>query len=81
VQLHAVAQLQAVSADEEERVVDPDAQPDHGRERGPDGRNRDDVAEQADDRETRYQAHHGRDDREAHRDERPEREREDDHRC
>ena len=40
-------QLLAVLRDDEQRVVDPDAQPDHRRERGRDGRDLRDVADHA----------------------------------
>ncbi len=78
--LHAATDLVEVAHDEEEGVVDPDAQPDHRGERRRDARHLDDVAEEADQAEARRERDDRDDDRHAHRDDRPEREREDEHR-
>ena len=79
VELHTFAQLVAVPADEEERIVDADAEPDHRRERRGDRRNAGDVAEQPDQGQAGGQADDCGHDRHAHGDEGTEREREDDH--
>src|SRR4051812_27270594 len=47
--LHPVLQLQLVAGDDEQRVVDPDAEADHRRKRGGDAGHVDDVTEQLDD--------------------------------
>ena len=77
---HALAQLRAVAGDDEERVVDPDAEPDHRREGRGDRGDLDQVPEQADEREAAGEAEDRRRDREAHRDDGPEGEEQDDHR-
>jgi hypothetical protein len=80
VDLEALLEEHAVAADEEERVVDANAEADHRGQRGCNRRHVRHVAEQADQREPDEQAEDRRDDRQAHRHERPEREGEDDHR-
>ena len=79
-ELHARLQLVFVTCDEEEGVVDPDAEPDHRRERRADGGDVEDVAEQADERQGDREPDDRGHDRHAHRDEAAEGEREDDHR-
>ena len=69
-----------VARDDEEGVVDPDAEADHRRQRRGDRRDREDVAEQPDDREREHQPDDRVEDRQQHRDDRPERQREDHHR-
>src|SRR5215208_7111382 len=75
--VHAVLQVQLVAGDDEERVVDPDAQPDHRGERGGDARHVDDVSEQLDHRQRRDQPEHRGRDRQDHRGDGAEREHED----
>ena len=77
--LHALAQLELVTGDQEQRVVDAHAQPDHGRERRPDRGDLDGVAEQADDRQGDGEAEHGGCDRQRHRSGGPEGEQQDHH--
>ena len=80
VELHPLLAIVAVARDQEERVVDADAEADHRRDRRTDARDGHRVAEHRDQRQAHDQAEHRRDDRQAHRDERSEREGEDDHR-
>ena len=80
VELHPLLAVVAVAGDQEERVVDADAEADHRRDRRSDRRDGHAMAEERDERQPHDQAEHCRDDRQSHRDERPEREREDDHR-
>ena len=80
VELHPLLAVVAVAGDQEERVVDADAEADHRRDRRSDRRDGHAVAEERDQRQPDEQAEQRRDDRQAHRDKRPEREREDDHR-
>ena len=72
--------LAAVSADQEERIVDPDAETDHRGEGRRDRRHGRRVAQEADQGEADEQADDCGDDRQAHSNERSEGEREDDHR-
>jgi hypothetical protein len=67
VPLDAVAQLVAMLGHQEQRVVDADAQADHGRQRRPDRGDVQEVAEQADEAERGGQAEHRGDDGLAHR--------------
>jgi hypothetical protein len=76
----AVPELLAVAAHEEQGVINPDAEADHGGERRPDRRHVGHMAEKPDQRQPGEQADHGGDDRQSHRHERTECEREDDHR-
>ena len=78
--LETLGSLGAVAHDEEQRVVDPDPEADHRRQRRRDRRHLGHVAEQADQRQADHQPDRGRDDRQPHRDERPEGEGEDHHR-
>ena len=66
-----------VARDDEQRVVDADAEPDHRGERRGDGWNADTVAQNADDRERREQGADRGQDRQQHRDDGAEREGED----
>jgi hypothetical protein len=75
--LHAVLELELVAGDDEQRVVDPDAEADHRRQRRRDARHLDDVAEQLDDRQRRDQPEHRRHDRQDHRRDRAEGEHQD----
>ena len=75
-----LAHQRAVFRDEEERVVDADAEPDHRGERRPDRRDAREVAHQANQGGPDQQTEDGREDWQAHRDERREREEQDDHR-
>ncbi len=79
-QLHPFGELQFVAGDDEQRVVDPDPEPDHRRQGRGDARHLDHVLEQADDRERAGEADHGGDDRQHHRRRRAEGEEQDDHR-
>ncbi len=79
-QLHPFRHLQFVAGDDEQRVVDPDPEPDHRRQGRGDPRDLDRVLEQADDRERAGEADHGGDDRQHHRRRGAEGEEQDDHR-
>ena len=68
-----------MTGDQEQRVVDAHAQPDHGGERRPDRGDLDGVAEQADDRQGDGQAEHRGRDRQRHRGGGPEGEQQDHH--
>jgi hypothetical protein len=81
VQSQALAPLGAVPADEEERVVDADPEPDHRGEGWRDRRDCEEVAHEPDQRQADEEADDGGDERQAHGHERAEGEREDDHRC
>jgi hypothetical protein len=78
--LHPAANLVEMAHDEEERVVDPDAEADHGRERRRDARHLRHMAEQPDQAEPAGEPDDRDEDRHPHGDDRPEREGEDDHR-
>ena len=69
-----------VPGDYEERVVDPDAEADHRRQRRRGGRDLGDVADQRDDRQADDEADDRGDDRHPHRHDRAEREQQDDDR-
>jgi hypothetical protein len=68
-----------VARHDEQRVVDADAEADHRRERRRDGRDLGHLAEQCDEREADHEADDRGDDGQAHGDDRPEREQEDEH--
>src|SRR4051794_32722155 len=79
-QLHPFAQLDFVAGDDEERVVDTDAEADHRRQGGGDPGHLQRVLEQFDDRERAGEADDRREDRQHHRRRRTEGKEEDDHR-
>ena len=70
----------AEAREDEQRVVDPDAEPDHRGELGGEVGRVDDVREQRDRPEPGAEAEQRRDDRQAHRDHRAERQQQDDDR-
>ena len=78
--LDAVLHLQLVARDDEERVVDPHPQADHGSEGRGDGGHLERVPEHADDRQGAGDAEQRRDDRDDHRHGAAEREQKDDDR-
>ena len=65
--LHPVFQLQFVAGDDEQRVVDPDPEPDHRRQGQRDPGDLDHVLEQTDDRERAGEPEHRGEDRHHHR--------------
>ena len=75
---HPGAPLRLVAGDDEQRVVDADAEPDHRRERRRDGRDLGDLADQRDDRQAADEPDDRGDDRQPHRDDGAEREQQDD---
>jgi hypothetical protein len=77
--LHAVGRLVALLGDQEQCVVDADAQADHGGQGRPDRGDGHHVAEQADEAEPDGQADHRGDDGHAHRHQAAEGERQDQH--
>jgi hypothetical protein len=76
--LHAGSALRLVAGHDEQRVVDPHAEPDHRRERRRHRRHLGEVADQRDDREPADEAGYRGHDREPHRHDRAEREEQDD---
>ena len=73
-------ELFAMACDDQERVVDPDAEPDHDAEERGEIRYRQDVAQQGDDRDADPDAEQRHPDREAHGEHRAERDDQDDDR-
>ena len=78
--LHALVQVLPVARDDEQGVVDPDAQPDHRRQDRGELRHGRERRQDQGEAGPRGEADHGRRDRQSHRDHGAERDQQDDHR-